>query len=52
MHQVKDLTPEEKTVFSEAENHPLKLICANLPFKITTEELFRYFNTVIGATNP
>lgn len=49
---MKELTPEEKKLFSEAENHPLKIICANLPFKITAEELFSYFNAVIGALNP
>jgi len=30
----------------------LKIICANLPFKITSEEIFSYFSAVIGASNP
>lgn len=34
------------------ENHPLKIICCNLPFTITIEEVFQYFNTVIAASNP
>lgn len=38
--------------YSEAENHPLKIICANLPFKISAEEIFQYFNTLISASNP
>jgi hypothetical protein len=37
IHQVADLTAEEKTRYSFAENHPLKLICSNLPFTITIE---------------
>lgn len=52
LYQVKDLTAEEKHSFAIAENHPLKLICNNLPFKITIEEVFQYFNTVISASNP
>ena len=47
-----ELSPEEKTAYSIAENHPLKIICTNLPFTITLEELFQYFNTVIAASNP
>lgn len=52
LYQVADLTAEEKTRYSIAENHPLKLICSNLPFTITIEEVFQYFNTVIAASNP
>lgn len=52
LHQLNQLSPEEKQKYSIAENHPLKIICTNLPFKITIEELFQYFNTVIAASNP
>jgi len=52
IHNVSELTAEEKTRYSFAENHPLKIICSNLPFKITLEEIFQYFNTVIAASNP
>lgn len=30
----------------------MRLICSNLPFTITVEEVFQYFNTVIAASNP
>lgn len=46
------MSVEEKEKYSIAENHPLKIICMNLPFKITIEEVFQYFNTVIAASNP
>lgn len=52
LYNVLELTPEEKNRYSIAENHPLKLICNNLPFTITIEEVFQYFNTVIAASNP
>lgn len=52
LYAVPDLTPEEKTRYAIAENHPLKIICNNLPFQITHEEIFQYFNTVIAASNP
>lgn len=52
LHNVAELTQEEISRYSFAENHPLKIICSNLPFKITIEELFQYFNTVIAASNP
>lgn len=52
LYQVAELSAEEKTRYAIAENHPLKLICSNLPFTITIEEIFQYFNTVIAASNP
>lgn len=52
LYNVAELSAEEKTKYSIAENHPLRLICSNLPFTITIEEVFQYFNTVIAASNP
>ena len=52
LYHVLELNPEEKDNYANAEVHPLKIICMNLPFKITLEEIFQYFNTVIAASNP
>jgi 16S rRNA A1518/A1519 N6-dimethyltransferase RsmA/KsgA/DIM1 with predicted DNA glycosylase/AP lyase activity len=35
LYHVLELTPEEKDAYAFAEFHPLKIICSNLPFKIT-----------------
>ena len=52
LYQISQLTAEEKQRYAVVENHPLKIICCNLPFTITIEEVFQYFNTVIAASNP
>lgn len=52
IYNVNELTQKKKEKYSIAENHPLKIICTNLPFKIAIEELFQYFNTVIATSNP
>jgi splicing factor U2AF subunit len=43
---------EERQHYAEIENDSMKLICMNLPPKITIEELFYYFNTVFTTINP
>ena len=52
LDEISKLTAEEKQRYAVVENHPLKIICCNLPFTITIEEVFQYFNTVIAASNP
>lgn len=52
LQNVEELTLEERQKYAEVENDSMKLICMNLPLKITIDELFQYFNTLITTSNP